>query len=259
MPTTIEAAADAIFNARDQQSPIRPIRETFKIGSAADAYAVQDINTRRYLQNGRALSGRKIGLTAKSVQRQMGVDEPDFGMLWRDTEYGSGTKIPTDTLIQPRIEGEIAFVLEREITDPETSITDLIRSVAYALPAIEIVDSAIANWDIQLVDTIADNASAAGYVIGHDPKALGQLDLRLCGMIISDATSGILSVGTGAACLDHPLYAMQWLARKMIDVGRPLQAGDLVLSGALGPMVAGSKGSTFVVEIQGFSPLTISF
>ncbi|MGN6463074.1 MAG: 2-keto-4-pentenoate hydratase, partial [Pseudolabrys sp.] len=144
-------------------------------------------------------------------------------------------------------------------TDPETSITDLIRSVAYALPAIEIVDSAIANWDIQLVDTIADNASAAGYVIGHAPKALGQLDLRLCGMVISDAVGSVLSIGAGAACLDHPLYAMQWLARKMIDVGRPLQAGDLVLSGALGPMVAASKGSTFVVEIQGFSPLTISF
>lgn len=259
MPTTIEAAADAIFNARDQRSPIRPIRETFEIRSAADAYAVQDINTRRYLKSGRALSGRKIGLTAKSVQRQMGVDEPDFGMLWRDTEYRSGTRIPAGTLIQPRIEGEIAFVLEREITDPNSSVTDLIRSVAYALPAIEIVDSAIANWDIQLVDTIADNASAAGYVIGHDPRSLDQLDLRLCGMVISNATGGTLSIGAGAACLDHPLYALQWLARKMIDVGRPLQAGDLVLSGALGPMVAAAEGSTFIVEIQGFSPLTIAF
>lgn len=101
----------------------------------------QDINTRCYLKSGRSLSDRKIGLTAKSVQRQMGVDEPDFGMLWRGTEYRSGTKIPADTLIQPRIEGEIAFVLEREVTDPDTSMTDLIRSVAYALPAIEVVDS----------------------------------------------------------------------------------------------------------------------
>jgi len=259
MPTPIEAAADAIFNARKEHSPIRPIRETFDIRSAADAYAAQDINTRRYLKNGRALSGRKIGLTAKSVQRQMGVDEPDFGMLWRDTEYRSGSKVPAGTLIQPRIEGEIAFVLEREITSPDTGMTDLIRSVAYALPAIEIVDSAIANWDIQLVDTIADNASAAGYVIGRDPKTLDQVDLRLCGMVISDAAGGILSVGAGAACLDHPLYALQWLARKMIEVDRPLQAGDLVLSGALGPMVAAAQDRTFMVEIQGFSPLVISF
>ncbi|MBN9050853.1 MAG: 2-keto-4-pentenoate hydratase [Rhizobiales bacterium] len=259
MPTTIEAAADAIFNARDQRCPIKPIRETFDIRSATDAYAVQNINTLRHLKNGRVLSGRKIGLTAKSVQRQMGVDEPDFGMLWRDTEYRSGTKIPADTLIQPRIEGEIAFILEREITDPDASITDLIRSVAYALPAIEIVDSAIANWDIQIVDTIADNASAAGYVLGHDPKALDQLDLRLCGMVISNTASGVLSVGAGVACLDHPLYALQWLARKMITVERPLQAGDLVLSGALGPMVTVTKDSTFLVEIQGFSPLTLSF
>ena len=259
MPTTAESAAEAIFNARLQRAPIRPIRETFGVRTAADAYAIQNLNTQRHLDSGRILSGRKIGLTAKSVQQQMGVDEPDFGMLWGDTEFMSGARVPSETLIQPRIEGEIAFVLERGIVDRNVGVTDLIRSVAYALPAIEIVDSAIADWDIQLVDTIADNASAAGYVIGNEPRTLDRLDLRLCGMVISSTAGGVLSVGAGAACLDHPLYALQWLARKMIDVGRPLQAGDLVLSGALGPMVRAPKDSTFLVEVQGFSPLTISF
>jgi len=259
MPTKIEAAAEAIFNARTQRHPIRPIRETFDVRSAPDAYAVQELNTRRHLENGRTLAGRKIGLTAKSVQQQMGVDEPDYGMLWRDTEYRSGEKAPAETLIQPRIEGEIAFVLERDITKMDISLTDLIRSVAYALPAIEIVDSAISGWDIQLADTIADNASAGGYVIGNDPMTLDRLDLRLCGMVISSAADGIVSIGAGAACLDHPLYSLQWLARKMIDLGRPLQAGDLVLSGALGPMVPAQENNTYLVEIQGFSPLMVSF
>lgn len=259
MPTKIEAAAEAIFNARAQRRPIKPIRETFDVRSAADAYAVQELNTRRHVESGRAVVGRKIGLTAKSVQRQMGVDEPDYGMLWRDTAFRSGEKVPAGTLIQPRIEGEIAFVLERDITKRDVGLTDLIRSVAYALPAIEIVDSAISSWDIQLADTIADNASAAGYVIGNDPRTLDRLDLRLCGMVISSAADGIVSIGVGAACLDHPLYSLQWLARKMIDLGRPLQAGDLVLSGALAPMVPARENDTFLVEIQGFSPLTVCF
>ena len=253
-----KAAADALFEARQRRAPIPPVRETFGIATASDGYAIQELNTKRYLEAGRRLSGRKIGLTAKAVQQQMGVDEPDYGMLWQDYGFEDGATVASASFIQPRVEAEIAFVMSTDLDADDPTLTDVIGAIAYALPAIEIVDSAIAEWNIRLADTIADNASAGGYVIGANPRKLEQLDLRLCGMIMTQRGRPV-SLGVGAACLDHPLQAVRWLAKKMKAVGRSLQAGDLVLSGALGPMVPVSGPDHFTVEIQGFAPLNISF
>jgi 2-keto-4-pentenoate hydratase len=164
-------------------------------------------------------------------------------------------EIRADRFIQPRVEAEIAFVMERELRSPQASMSELISAIAYAFPAVEIVDSAIAGWKITLADTIADNASGGANVLGTHPRSVRDTDLRLCGMLLTQ-NGQTASVGLGAACLGHPLNAVLWLARKMAEVGRPLQAGDLVLSGALGPMVAARADDVFTVEIQGFSPIT---
>ena len=256
--TNVVAAAEALFNARRQRRPIPPVRTSYGISDVAEAYQVQDCNTRRYLAEGRRLAGRKIGLTSKAVQQQLGVEQPDYGMLWADLGYGDGDLAPMSNFMQPKVEAEIAFIMGRGLAGEQIILPDVMSAVAYAVPAMEIVDSAIANWDIKLADTIADNASAGGYVLGESPRALFGLDLRLCGMILS-RNGSTASLGVGAACLENPLNALMWLARKMQELGRPLEAGDIVLSGALGPMVPAVAGDRFTAEIQGFAPLTLTF
>ncbi|GKY88271.1 2-keto-4-pentenoate hydratase [Sinisalibacter aestuarii] len=234
------------------------MRESHGLARLEDAQAVQDGVTARGLAAGRRLVGRKIGLTSAAVQAQMGVDQPDYGVLWADYAFSSGDEVAISRFMQPRAEGEIAFVMERGIEDPAASMTDLIGAIAYALPAIEIVDSAIADWNIGLVDTIADNASGGGFALGSSPRALAGLDLRLAGMMMT-RNGRTVSTGLGAACMGHPLNATLWLVRKMASLGRPVAAGDVILSGALGPVVPVSGGDVFSLEIMGFEPLQIAF
>jgi 2-keto-4-pentenoate hydratase len=252
------AAAEALFRARAELTAIAPIRDSFGISDPTSAYRIQDANTRRWLAANRPLVGRKIGLTSKAVQAQLGIAEPDFGMLWGDLAFQDGDVAPLGKFAQPRIEAEIAFVMSSGLNNPTASMSDLIRSLAYCLPALEIVDSAIEKWDIGLVDTIADNASGGGFVLGVAPRAVDRIDLRLCGMAMSRRGETV-STGVGAACLGHPLKATLWLARKMAAVGRPLQTGDIVMSGALGPMVTVSAGDRITIEIQGFDRIEIGF
>ncbi|MFZ3183367.1 MAG: fumarylacetoacetate hydrolase family protein [Pseudomonas sp.] len=238
-----ETAALALRSARARQAPIAPLSTRYGITTLADAYAVQEINTREALSQGRRLVGRKVGLTSKAVQQQLGVDQPDFGMLFADMEVLDGGEIDCRTLIQPKAEGEIAFVLGRDLPRHDTTLAELMSAVDYVLPALEIVDSAIEDWKITLVDTVADNASSALYVLGKQPTKLSALDLRLEGMLL-EKNGAQAAIGVGAACLGNPLDACLWLARTMAEVGRPLLAGDVLLSGALGPMtpvVAGDR------------------
>jgi 2-keto-4-pentenoate hydratase len=237
----LETAALALRTARAGQCPIMPISTQFGISSLADAYAVQEINTREALNQGRRLVGRKIGLTSAAVQQQLGVDQPDFGMLFADMEVLDGGEIDCSKLIQPKAEGEIAFVLGRDLTRYDTTLAELMSAIDYALPALEIVDSAIADWKISLADTVADNASSALYVLGKQPTKLSALDLRLEGMLL-EKNGAQASIGVGAACLGNPLDACLWLARTMAQIGRPLLAGDILLSGALGPMTSVKAG-----------------
>lgn len=250
--------AEVIYNARRNGAPIPPVSQSYGVTDAAIAYGIQDINTKRWLGEDRRVVGRKIGLTSKAVQAQLGVSEPDYGMLWGDLAYGDGDIVSMSKFMQPRVEAEIAFVMDRAVTSPDVTLTELISAVGYALPSVEIVDSAIADWKITLADTIADNASAGGFALGTSPRKVSEVDLKLCGMLLSKNGAHV-SLGVGAACLGHPLVATLWLARKMAEVGRPLEAGDIVLSGALGPMVSAVAGDRFTVEIQGFSPFSISF
>jgi 2-keto-4-pentenoate hydratase len=254
----VESAAERLWEAHLSGVPCAPVREIIGPADLAAAYAVQEHNTRRWLAQGRRLAGRKIGLTSRSVQRQLGVDEPDFGMLFADMSIPDGEEISMQGLLQPRVEGEIAFCLHRDLTHPQLTMSDVIGAVDYVLAAIEIVDSRIERWDIKIADTIADNASSARYVLANEPRSLRALDLRLCGMVMERLGEQV-SFGAGAACLGHPLNAMLWLARKMVAAGRPLLAGNLVMSGALGPMVPARPGDVFELKINGLGSVRAAF
>ena len=256
----IESVASALRAAALSQTAIAPVRPQLGAEKAdVDiAYAVQDLNTLRALAEGRRLVGRKIGLTSKVVQMQLGVDQPDFGMLFADMAYGDGDAIPVGLLIQAKVEAEIALIIKQDLTQDKHTYVDIINATAYALPAIEVVDSRIENWEISLIDTVADNASAAAFVLGSRPVKLENLDLANCYMSMTRGHE-LVSNGIGHDCLANPLNAAVWLADEMVRRGRPLLAGDIILTGALGPMVTVNPGDTFKVEIEGLGSVTAVF
>lgn len=254
----IEAAASVIAEARRLARPCCPISERFAIQRVEDAYAIQEINTKKALEAGARLVGRKIGLTSVAVQQQLGVDQPDFGMLFADMEYVDGAEIDSSKLIAPKAEGEIAFVLGKDISHVDVTLAELMAAVEYVLPALEIVDSAIEDWKITITDTVADNASAAAYVLGKSPTRLHDLDLSLEGMVLRK-NNQMAAMGVGAACLGNPLDACLWLARTMVEVGRPLQAGDVLLSGALGPMVPVQAGDHLQLRLTRLGEVSCQF
>lgn len=250
----LQQAADAIFHARASREAIPRISETFGITTLDDAYAVAHLNTRRALEGGRVMSGKKIGLTSVAVQKQLGVDQPDFGVLFSDMEFVSGMTVPASRLIQPKAEGEVAFVMGKDL-DGDLTWGRFLAAIEYALPAIEIVDSVIQDWRITLADTVADNASCGLYVLGADPKRLSDVTLPECRMrFVRDGE--VSSEGNGAACLGHPLNAAWWLARMMQELGEPLRAGDVVLSGAMGPMFPIRAGEQLQLEVEGLGKVT---
>ncbi|WP_338743892.1 fumarylacetoacetate hydrolase family protein [Pseudomonas sp. KK18] len=254
----LKDAANALHSSRETGVPVGRISERFDIHTVEDAYAVQEFNTERALQAGRRLSGRKVGLTSAAVQQQLGVDQPDFGMLFADMEVVDGGQIDHSRLIQPKAEGEIAFVLKRDLRATDTTLAELLSAVDYVLPALEIVDSAIEDWKITIVDTVADNASSGLYVLGKHPVPLADLDLSLEGMTLSKNGDQV-SMGVGAACLGNPLDACLWLARNMARAGRPLLAGDVLLSGALGPMVPVSAGDRLHLRLTRLGEVSCQF
>lgn len=241
-------AALALRQAREARTTIAPVSATFGIVGLDAAYAVAELNTQADLAAGRRIVGLKVGLTSKAVQTQLGVDQPDFGVLFDNMEYLNAQDIPMARLIQPKVEAEVAFVVGRDLTTSSPSYAEFLTTIAYALPALEIVDSAITDWKISLVDTVADNASSALYVLGDQPVPLGQVSLGELGMSMS-RNGQVVSVGTGAACLGHPLRAAYWLARTMAARGQGLKAGQVILSGALGPMVPLVAGDLIQAQI----------
>lgn len=253
-----DAAAALLRAAHEDGRSIAPLRERLAATEVEAAYAIQETNTRLWLSSGRRLVGRKIGLTSLAVQAQLGVDQPDFGMLFADMAVGDGEPVALGRLIQPKVEAEIALVIGRDLTHERHTYADLIRATEYALPAIEIVDSRIENWNIRFVDTVADNASSGLFVLGGRPVRLGDFDITACPMAMQRGDE-VVSRGNGRACLGSPLNAAVWLADTMVRCGRPLLAGDIVLTGALGPMVAVKPGERYDVSIDGLGGVSALF
>lgn len=258
--TVIEEAARQLRTAVAAGTPIEPLRDRFVIDGEPDidsAYAVQRLNVEHATVAGATIVGRKIGLTSAAVQAQLGVDRPDFGTLLEDMILCDDEEIPLARLLQPRVEAELALVLGDSLGD-RLGVSDVISAVAYVLPAIEVVDSRIRDWDVNIVDTVADNASSGVVVLGSAPALLGGVDTRLCGMVMERAGAQV-SVGVGAACLGNPIHAARWLARTLRDAGDPLVAGDVILTGALGPMVPARSGDVFSARISGVGEVRARF
>jgi len=256
--TNIENAAEAIYQSYLSGTPCDPVRDLLPDGDVDAAYQVQEINTRKWLSEGRRLVGRKIGLTSKAVQTQLGVDQPDYGMLFADMDVADGERVDVGRVLQPKVEAEVAFVLSQDLDEERLTTADMISSIDYAVAAIEIVGSRVANWDIRILDTIADNASSGLFVLGHQPRKLSEFDARLCGMVMERHGEPV-SMGAGVACLGSPVTAALWLARKMAGVGRPLKKGDIILSGALGPMVPVEPGDVVEARIEGLGSVRAAF
>ena len=254
----VEAAAKRLREAAQKGIVCEPVRNLIGTTDLEKAYAVQEINTALRIAQGAKIVGSKIGLTSLAVQKQLGVDQPDFGILWQDKEVLNGGEIAMSELMQPRAEAEIAFVLGKDLTSTHLTSIDMLSAIDYALASIEIVGSRIKDWDIKITDTIADNASASHWVVGHRPVKLENLDLLNCKMVMEN-NGKIVSEGIGRNCLGSPINAMLWLAQKMVALGRPMQAGDVILTGALGPMVSAKAGDNFKVTIEGLGEVSAKF
>lgn len=237
---------------------VQPLRDVLEPTDAAGAYMVQTINTRFWEAQGRRIVGRKAGLTAKAVQMQLGVDQPDFGVLFDDMRVADGGRLDPARTIQPKAEAEIAFILGGDLPDGDTTAEQVAAAVASVHAAIEIVDSRIAGWKISFADTVADNGSSAFFVLADIGLPLAGCDLEGAAMEMS-INGAVASTGVGAAALGNPLNAAAWLARTLADRGEPLKAGDILLAGALGPMVALTPGDRVEARIAGIGTCNFTY
>ncbi len=229
---------------------VAPLRDLLDPTDVVAAYAIQSLNTRFWEAQGRRIVGRKAGLTAKAVQAQLGVDQPDFGVLFDDMRVADGGALDPVRCIQPKAEAEIAFVLGEDLPSPQTTLLDVAAAVATVHAAIEIVDSRIADWKITFADTVADNGSSAFFVLADAGRPIAGLDLTGAAMTMT-VDGATVSTGVGAAALGNPLEAAAWLARTLAARGEPLRAGDILLAGALGPMVTLNPGDRVHAVIDG--------
>jgi 2-keto-4-pentenoate hydratase len=288
-------ALEMLVAARATGQPCPPVRGLLPDGDVDAAYAVQSAWAADQIAAGARVVGRKIGLTNPAVQAQFGVDRPDFGVLFESMACAPGTPIDGARTLQPKIEAEIAFVLAEDLTGAMIGPAEVAAATAYVVAALEIVDSRIAGWDIGIVDTIADNGSSGLFVLGDRRMELGGLDLAECAMTLRRVTGGrggggggpsgaggsggsggsgggpgkpegevgevgeVVSTGSGASILGHPLAAVAWLAAAVRDHGRPLRAGEVVLSGSLGPMVNVAPGDAFQADISGVGQVSAVF
>ena len=254
----VAEAAARLQVAASTGIPCPPVRDLIGRDDLAAAYAVQQLITEARLADGATVVGRKIGLTSEAVQQQLGVDQPDFGILFDDMAYVGGDTVPFEAVLQPRAEAEIAFVLGEDLAEGPLDDAQVRAAIAYASPALEICGSRVQDWDISFGDTVADNASAGAYVIGPVRKRLAEFDPVAVEMTMS-VDGEVVSTGTGAACLGDPVNAVVWLARQARELGEPLRAGQVVLSGALGPMRPVTPGASVTATISGLGSVSVSF
>ena len=246
--TAVTAAAERLALAARTGVPCAPVRDLIGTDDAELAYRVQQRVQSARIAAGRSVVGRKIGLTSPVVQAQLGVDRPDFGTLFDDLACAQDEPIDIGRLLQPKVEAEVAFVLGRDIADVGATAESVRDCIAYAVAALEIPDSRIRDWDITFADTVADNASSGLFVLGSRRLTLADFEPR--DVVMSMAVDGVeVSTGRGEACLGDPLNAVAWLARTAAGFGDPLRAGEVVLSGALGPMATVPPGAHVRAEL----------
>ncbi len=226
----LSGVAQRLLEAARDTKPIDPVTQSYPEITIHEAYRIQALTIDARLSEGRKVIGKKIGLTSPAMQEMFGVDEPDYGHLLDDMLVYEGVGLDTSQLLQPRVEGEIAFVLEKDLRGPGITPTDVIRSTAGVMAALEIIDSRIRDWKIKIQDTVADNASSAGIVLGTRLVPLGGLDLRRVGFVMTK-NERLAVAGAGAAVLGSPVQSVAWLANRLADYGISLKRGETILSG----------------------------
>ncbi len=256
--TTIEGLGDELYQALVKREVLSPLTERHPEMSIEDAYRVQQRMIARRIEAGERIVGKKIGVTSKAVMNMLGVFQPDFGMLLDGMIYNEGEAIPADTLIQPKAEGEIAFLLKKDLKGPGVTAADVLAATEGVMTCFEIVDSRIRDWKIRIQDTVADNASCGVFVLGDtlvDPR---KIDLNTCGMVL-EKNGEIVATGSGAAALGAPANAVAWLANTLGELDIGLQAGEVVLSGSLAAMVPVTAGDSLRVTIGGMGSCSVRF
>jgi 2-keto-4-pentenoate hydratase len=254
---TIAAFANELFEAERARRAIPPLTDRSPGFSVEDAYRVQLENVRRVLGMGHVVSGKKIGLTSLAMQRQLGVDEPDYGHLFAAMDCADG-RVETDALIQPKIEAELAFVLKADLKGGQVTADDVRKATDYVVAAFEIVDSRVADWRIKLPDTIADNASSGRYVLGEKRVSAAKADLAAETMQMHKSGKPA-GEGAGSAVLGDPCLAVAWLANCLWRYGVALMAGEVVLSGALAAAPAAAKGDVFTADFSSLGRVAAYF
>lgn len=257
LETARREATQALLGAY-AHGPIAPLSETFPDIDIEDAYAIQLAQVEQWVASGRRIGGTKVGLTSLAIQKQLGVGQPDFGHLMDDTFYLSEEEIPVSAFLQPRIEPEIAFVLKHDLTGPGVTPAQAVQAIDYALASMEIVDSRVADWKIKITDTIADNASCGGVVLGSHPMRIDAQDLRLTGAVLY-RNGQIVHTGAGAAVMGSPISALVWLANTLGRLGTTLKAGSVVLPGAITPMIPVTPGDIVTATFAGMGSVTARF
>jgi 2-keto-4-pentenoate hydratase len=254
----IENFAAQLAQAEATQVGIDPLTVTDAEITVDEAYYIQLENIKKKLSEGQKIVGKKIGLTSVAVQKMLGVDEPDYGHLLDSMVVENGGTIDCETMLQPKIEGEIAFVLKKDLKGPNVTAVDVIQATDYVLPALEIVDSRVQDWKIKLQDTVADNASSGLYVLGGKPTKLEDIDLELVGMVLSQ-NGEMVNTGVGAAALGNPATCVAWLANRLADYDISLKAGEVILSGALSGMVVAKSGDSFTARFAHLGQVSVNF
>ena len=245
-----------LFDALNSGQSISPLRGLINNDIDA-AYTIQKELVGLRKARGEKVVGKKIGLTSFAVQRQLGVDQPDYGILFDTMDVSNSRSIDSSRLILPKVEGELAFILGKDITSNNLSMDILVDAIAEVKASIEIVDSRVEDWDIQISDTIADNASGSHFILGDDSKTIEELNPANVSIALYK-NGEICSQGNGRACMDNPLNAALWLAQKMCSQGEVLHKGEVLLSGALGPMLSVEQGDDIRLVMEGFAPIHLS-
>jgi 2-keto-4-pentenoate hydratase len=251
-------AAAALERAQLDREPIAPLTETFPAMDVADAYEIQLINIERRLTNGSVVRGHKVGLSSRAMQQMMGVDEPDYGHLLHDMFFFEDSDVVTSNYCYPRVEVEVAFVLGQPLTGPACTVADVLRATEYVVPAIELIDSRIRDWRIKLPDTIADNASSAGVVLGGNPRRLTQLDVRMIAAVLR-RNGRVVETGVSGAVLGNPATAVAWLANKVHAFGVTLEAGHVILPGSCTRAIDVAPGDHIRADFAELGHVAVSF
>ncbi len=250
--------AEELYVAETSGVPGISISERHPEATIGDAYAIQAAGTKLRVQAGESVRGRKVGLTAKVMQVQFGVDTPDFGVLLGSMFHPEGTPLSSSALIAPRVEPEVSFVLNRSLRGPGVTVTDVLAATAFVVPSLEVIDSRIRDWQITIVDTIADNASSARVVVGGTPTRLVDIDIRAVGVVLR-RNGSIVETGASGAVLGNPANAVAWLANTLAAYGVQLEAGELVMPGTCTRAINVTPGDTIRAQFDGLGDVTVGF